>query len=37
MVTEIPVSELGEETSLREIDGRLKQLWESNKAMTGPR
>lgn len=26
--------ELGEEVPLREIDGRLKQLWESNEAMT---
>jgi glucose-6-phosphate dehydrogenase assembly protein OpcA len=34
MVTELPTMELGEEVPLREIDGRLKQLWESGDAMT---
>ena len=34
MTAEIPVSELGEEVPLREIDGSLKKLWESNKAMS---
>ena len=34
MVAEIPVSELGEEVTLREIDRSLKKLWESNKALT---
>ncbi|HEX2748160.1 MAG TPA: glucose-6-phosphate dehydrogenase assembly protein OpcA [Verrucomicrobiales bacterium] len=31
---EPPTMELGEEVPLREIDGRLKQLWESGDAMT---
>ena len=34
MVAEIPDAALGEEVPLREIDGRLKKLWESNKAMS---
>jgi glucose-6-phosphate dehydrogenase assembly protein OpcA len=34
MTTELPTMELGEEVPLREIDGRLKQLWESSEAMT---
>jgi glucose-6-phosphate dehydrogenase assembly protein OpcA len=34
MIAELPTMELGEEVPLREIDGRLKQLWESGDAMT---
>ena len=34
MTTDLQVPELGEEVPLREIDGRLKQLWESSEAMT---
>ena len=34
MAAEIPVSELGEEVPLREIDRSLKKLWENNKALT---
>jgi len=34
MVTEISAPELGEEVPLRDIDGRLRQLWESNEAIT---